>query len=138
MANIFEGLSLTADQPGTVYDFVHRELKRIVFEEGFIVAQLLSFCRDPRSGFDLELQRFDCVIGISPEPEDPPTANEDIDCNVFKSWGIFTIDWRKDFCVAVGVGWRGGKFSGKIVGLVRGGRKVAVREAVVGRRRGSW
>lgn len=91
--NILEGLSLMANYPGLVYDFVHGELKRIVFEEGSIVAQPLSFGRDPRSGFDLELQKVDCVIGIGPEREDPPTVNEDIDFNAFKLWGICTIGW---------------------------------------------
>lgn len=63
-----------------------------MFEDGSIVAQLLSFGRDPRSGFDLELQRFDCVIRISSELEDPQTVNEDTDFNAFKPRGIFTIN----------------------------------------------
>lgn len=91
MANILGGLSLIADHSGPVYDFVHGELKRTMFEEVSIVAEPLSFGRDPRFGFDLELQEVDCVIGISPEREDPPTANENIDCNAFKLWGIFSI-----------------------------------------------
>lgn len=98
-----------------------------MFEEAFIVVQPLSIGRDPRSSFDLELQKVDCVIGISGERKGPPTAKEDNNCNTFKLWGIFTIGWRKYLYGAVGVGWRGVTASDKIVGLVRRGWKVDVR-----------
>lgn len=79
-----------ADQVGLVSDFVHGELKRAVFKEFSFVAQPLPFGRNPPFGFNLELQKVDCVIGISPELEIFPLANEDIEYNAFR-WGIFTI-----------------------------------------------
>lgn len=81
-----------ADQAGLIYDFVHGELKRIVFKEFSFVGQPLPFGRNPPFGFDLELQKVDCVIGISLELEIEIflLANEDIEYNLFR-WGIFTI-----------------------------------------------
>lgn len=90
VADILRGSSLMADQAGLVYDFVHGELKRTVFKEFSFVAQPLPFGRNPSFGFDLELQKVDCVIGISPEPEIFLLANEDIEYNTFR-WDIFTI-----------------------------------------------
>lgn len=81
-----------ADQAGLVYDFVHGELKRTVFKEFSFVTQPLQFGRNPSFGFDLELQKVDCVIGISPELEILLLANEDIEYNAFR-WDIFTIGW---------------------------------------------
>lgn len=85
--------SLMADQAGLIYDFVHGELKRTVFEEFSFVGQPLSFGRNPAFGFDLELQKVDCVIGISLELEIEIfllANNEEIEYNPFR-WGIFTI-----------------------------------------------
>lgn len=68
-----------ADQAGLVYDFVHGELKSTMFKKFSFVAQPLPFGRNPSFGFDLELQKVDCVIGISPELETFLLANEDIE-----------------------------------------------------------
>lgn len=84
VVDILRGSSLMADQLGLVYHFVRGESERILFEEGSFVAQPLFFGRNPRFGFDLEPQRVDCVIGISPKREYSLIANENFDCNAFK------------------------------------------------------
>lgn len=91
MADILRVSNLMADQAGLVYDFVHGKLKRTVFKDFSFVAQPLLFGRNPPFCFNLELQKVDCVIGISRELENFLIANEDIDHNALQLWGIFTI-----------------------------------------------
>lgn len=80
-----------ADQAGLVGDLVHGKLKRVVFKEFSFVVQPLLIGRNPPFGFDLELQKFDCVIGISPKLENLLVANENIDYHALRLWNIFTI-----------------------------------------------